>query len=78
VSSPIRVSFSDHASDKASRIGVASSDVADAILEYHDRRRRNPGSANWLVSKGRIVVAYNWPHRGDQAIAYVVTLWFEE
>jgi hypothetical protein len=75
---PVRVSFSEHAAERASKYDLPYTDVADAVLEQHGKRRRNPGSADWLVISRRLVVAYNWPHKGDQMTAHVVTLWIEE
>lgn len=75
---PVRVSFTEHAAERASKHGVPYADVADAVLEGHSKRRRNPGSADWRLVAGRLVIAYNWPHEGDQATAHVVTLWLEE
>ena len=33
------------------------------------------GRADWLVSEGRLMVAYNHPHGGYALSALVVTLW---
>jgi len=49
--------------------------VSDLVLANHQRRRRNPGSADWLVLAGGLTVAYNWPDQGDTSTARIVTLW---
>jgi hypothetical protein len=36
---------------------------------------RNTRAADWLVREGRLMVAYNHPHRDDSLTALVVTLW---
>lgn len=75
---PTRVTLTDHAAERATRYGVTHEQVADAVLEEHSRRKRNPGSADWRVKRGSLVVNYSWPDRGDDAMARVVTLWLEE
>lgn len=72
---PHRVVLSDHAAERAERYGVPWNQVADAVLEEHRRRRMNPGAADWLVRRGRLVVVYNWPDAGDESAARVVSLW---
>jgi len=71
---PTTVVWTDHALVKAQLLGIARSDVEDAILSGHDRRVRNARAADWLVQSGRLVVAYNYP-AGDDMTALVVTLW---
>jgi hypothetical protein len=75
---PIRIVLTDHATERADRYGVALTDAARAVLAGHERRRRNPGSADWLTRAGPLTVAYNWPDAGDPITARVVTLWVEE
>jgi hypothetical protein len=70
--------FTDHAAERAQRYGVGFGDVADAVLEEHPRRRKNPGGADWQVRRARLVVVYDWPDRGDETTARVVTLWLAE
>ena len=45
------------------------------MLEGHRQRTRNTGSADWLTTAGRLAVAYNHPHEGDELVALIVTLW---
>jgi hypothetical protein len=47
------------------------------VLTRHGEREHNPGSADWLVAGRGMVVAYNWPDRGDATCGRVVTLWLE-
>jgi hypothetical protein len=75
---PSRLVFTEHAAERATRYGLPFTDVADAILDTHSRRRKNPGAGDWQVRRGRLVVVYNWPDEGDQNAARVVTLWSEE
>lgn len=46
-----------------------------AVLDHHDRRRRNRGAAQWRVVADRLVVVYDHPDHGDATVARVVTLW---
>lgn len=72
---PRIVHFTDHALAKAQLLGIARSDIEAAVLERHGQRTRNTGSADWLTTAGRLAVAYNYPHEGDQLVALIVTLW---
>jgi hypothetical protein len=72
---PSRVNWTDHALTKAALLGLARADVEDAVLAAHRRRSRNPRSADWLVSVGPYVVAYNHPDRDDPEAARIVTVW---
>jgi len=54
------VEWTDHALAKAQLLGISRADVEDAVLERHERRSRNTGTADWLVVSGRIAVAYNY------------------
>jgi hypothetical protein len=56
-------------------LGFAQSDVERALLDNHERRRRNPGPADWRLTVGRLVSVYHYPDRGDALIACIVTLW---
>jgi hypothetical protein len=56
-------------------LGVTRTDVERVALEVHQQRTRNTGAADWLVNEGRLMVAYNYPHREDGLTALVVTLW---
>jgi hypothetical protein len=72
---PRLVEWTDHAFVKAEMLGVTRTDVERAVLEGHPRRTHNTRAADWLVSEGRLTVAYNHPHREDALTALVVTLW---
>jgi hypothetical protein len=63
---PRLVEWTDHAVVKAEMLGVTR--IERAVLEGHARRTRNTGAADWLVSEGRLMVAYNHPH-GDDALS---------
>jgi hypothetical protein len=56
-------------------LGLARADVEGAVLSGHRRRSRNPRSADWLVSFGPYVIAYNHPDRDDHEAARIVTVW---
>jgi len=60
---------------KADLMGVTRSDVEYALLYHHAERTRNTGAADWLVTVGRLAIAYNHPDAGDKTTARVVTLW---
>ena len=75
---PSRVVLTDHAAERATRYGVPFSEVSDLILELNHLRTSNPGPADWQVRRGRLVVAYSWPDRGDALTARAITLWIEE
>jgi hypothetical protein len=75
VDGPRVIEWTDHALVKAELLGMTRTDVEQAVLEGHPRRTRNTGAADWLVSEGRLMVAYNHPHLGDALTALVVTLW---
>jgi hypothetical protein len=74
---PSRVAFSEHALEQLANRGLSAEQVADAVLNSHDRRRRNPHSADWVVRARGIVAAYNWPDGEDQTTAYIVSAWPE-
>jgi len=72
---PSRVNWTDHALTKAAVLGLARADVESAVLTGHRGRSRNPRSADWLVSFGPYVIAYNHPDRDDHEAARIVTVW---
>jgi hypothetical protein len=74
----VRVVFTDHAVQRASLYGIAYQGIADAILDEHERRQRNPGSGDWLLRRGALVVVYDWPDGEDAATARVITVWTQE
>jgi hypothetical protein len=75
VNRPSRVVFTAHGEDKAQQLHQSLVDVAEAVLSNHERRQRNPGEADWIVTGSGLVVVYNWPDRDDQTAARVVSLW---
>ncbi len=75
---PVRVVFTDHAIERAAFYDLPYRDVADAVLSAHESRQRNPGSADWVLRSGALVVIYNWPDGDDATTARVVTAWTEE
>jgi hypothetical protein len=71
----VDATWSHHALVKAELLRVTRTDVERLVLEGHQRRTSNTGAADWLVGEGRLMVAYNHPHRDDVLTALVVTLW---
>ena len=45
------------------------------LLSNHDRRKCNPGEADWIVTGNGLVVVYIWPDGTDETMARVVSLW---
>jgi hypothetical protein len=74
---PSRIAFTRHAELRADERGVSLQAAADVVIEEHPERRRNPGTADWIVRGKGIGVAYDWPAAGDTTLALVVTLWRE-
>jgi hypothetical protein len=74
-SAPRRVRWTDHALDKAGLLGIARTDVERAVIDRHFARRRNARSADWRVTSGRLVIAYDHPDHDDASTARIVTLW---
>jgi hypothetical protein len=72
---PILVRFTAHAARRGSLARLSLAEVERAVLEDHHRRRRNPGDTDWLLTRGRVVIAYNHPDAGDLTTALVVTVW---
>jgi hypothetical protein len=73
-SAPYLIALTAHAQDALS-LGRTAQDVADALRLAHDRRRRNPGEADWLATARGLEIEYNWPADGDSTTALVVTVW---
>jgi hypothetical protein len=48
---------------KAQLLGIAISDVEDAVLGGHEQRTRNTRAADWLVRSARLTVAYSSTRR---------------
>jgi hypothetical protein len=61
--------------DKAARLGFARTDIEQVLVEHHHARRRNARAADWLLTSGRLVIAYDHPDHGDATTARVITLW---
>ena len=74
---PRIVAWTDHAFAKAQLLGIARTDVEDAVLSDHASRSKNTGAADWLIASGSLTVAYNHPADGDELTALIVTLWRE-
>lgn len=72
---PISVRWTLHALDKTRQLGFARHDVESALLEQHRERRRNRGRARWVVTVGRLVIAYTHPDGDDHLVARIVTVW---
>lgn len=72
---PRLVRFAVHAERRCLEYGRSRQEVVDIVLAHHQSRRRNPGSADWLVTGESLAVVYNWPDRGDATAAFVVSLW---
>jgi hypothetical protein len=70
-----RFRWTDHALDKAALLGIARADVEQAVIKQHQRRRHSVRSADWLLTSGRLVIAYDHPDHADTTTARVITLW---
>lgn len=74
-STPRRVRWSDHALEKATLLRITRTDVERVVIEHHHRRRRNARAADWLLTAGRVVIAYDHPDHLDATTARIITLW---
>ena len=74
-SGPYVIALSAHAQERALSLGRTAEDVADGVRLAHDRRRRNPGAADWLTTARGLEIAYNWPADDDPTTALVITVW---
>jgi hypothetical protein len=72
---PLRVRWTEHALERATNLNIARVDVERIVIQQHHARRRNPRAADWRVTSGRLVIAYDHPDHGDAASAQIVTLW---
>jgi hypothetical protein len=72
---PRIVHWTDHALTKAELLNASRADIETAVLESHRRRTRNTGGADWLITAGRLAIAYNHPDGDDELAALIVTLW---
>ncbi len=75
VKRPSRVVFTAHSEEKARQHSRSLADVVAVVLGGHDRRRSNPGEADWILTGGGMVIVYNWPDGQDATTARVVSLW---
>lgn len=46
---------------RARKRRLALAALAERVLEHHDRRRRNPGDAAWIIRAGGVVIVYDLP-----------------
>jgi hypothetical protein len=74
-SAPSIVRWTDHALTKADFLGIARTDVQDAVLDRYATRQRNGGAGDWKLVRDHTVVIFNHPDQGDDVAALVVTLW---
>jgi hypothetical protein len=74
-SAPRRVRWTNHALEKAALLGITRLDIEHVVIKHHQRRRRNARSADWLLTTGRLVIAYDHPDHADATTARVITLW---
>ena len=72
-----RIAFTRHAELRAGERRIHLQTAADLVLDEHGRRRRNLGTADWIVRGHGVGVAYDWPAGGDATVALVVTVWRE-
>jgi uncharacterized cupin superfamily protein len=72
---PRLVEWTHHAAAKATRQGLTTADVETTLLEHHQARKRNSGTAGWRVTVGRLVIVYDWPLAEDPLRARVVSVW---
>ena len=72
---PISVVWTLHALDRAWQLGFGRHDVEEALLGGHREWRLNKGEAVWLITAGRLVIAYEHPDGDDPLVARVVTIW---
>lgn len=75
--SPAIVAFTLHAERRAVERGLVLHELAELVLEHHDRRRRNSGRADWLVRAAGLAIAYDWPDGNDSTTALVISTWRE-
>jgi hypothetical protein len=59
---PRLVGWTNRALVKAEVLGVTRRDVERVVLESRARADAQHGAADWLVSEGRLMFAYNHPH----------------
>lgn len=64
-----------HARAKVAQEAWVPTDVEQAIAKRHPQRQRNPREADWILTVGRLVVAYNWPVEDDLLRARIVSVW---
>lgn len=76
-STPAIVVFTSHGERRARERHLDPHHLAELLLSNHERRKRNPGQADWLVRTGGVAIAYDWPDGSDQATALVISAWRE-
>ncbi len=64
-----------HALEKAQHLGYTREWIERTVVERHGVRVRNAGSAGWRVTRGSLVILYEYPDGVDAASARIVTLW---
>lgn len=74
---PALVVFTWHAERRAVERGLVLSELAELVLNHHDRRRRNPGEADWVIHAAGVVIVYDWPDGNDATTALVISAWRE-
>jgi hypothetical protein len=74
---PSIVAFIWHVERRALERGLALDQVAELVLTYHDRRRRNAGEADWIIRASGIAIVYDWPDGDDATTALVISAWRE-
>lgn len=72
--SPYTVRWTAYALGKVEFLGIDRAEVERSVLEFDHVRRRNPGSAGWRITAGRVVIGYQHPDEGDPSVARIVTV----
>jgi hypothetical protein len=72
---PISVRWTDDALAKAQQIGFTRANIEAVLRDGHQDRRRNDGDAQWRLTVGRLIIAYEYPDEDDPLVARTVTVW---
>lgn len=75
MSGPSGVRFTGHTHRRAGQRRIGLDAIEAAVLNGHDRRRRNPGQADWRLTHHGLVVLYDWPADDDPTLALVRSAW---